>query len=163
MEISGEPRTEANLQAEAWSGDSRTASVELSPDPNVPGLYVGRLDNLPPGNHSLRPAGSDVDALLAAENVGGPIETVLAVEPPASTEMSDTRSNRPLLEQIAEATGGRAIPPTALEEVVRLADLEPHVSEESTRRPLWSRWSLLWILVFCLTAEWSLRKVSGLA
>ena len=46
-----------------------------------------------------------------------------------SVEMMNTECNRPLLEQIAQITGGQVIPPTAIGEVLQLVSFTPEVSE----------------------------------
>ena len=67
-----------------------------------------------------------------------------------------------LLEQIAKMTGGQVVPPTAIDEVLRLASLSPEVTETVQRTPLWNRWSNLWIVLGCLSIEWIVRKRKGL-
>jgi hypothetical protein len=76
--------------------------------------------------------------------------------------MLDTTTNRALLEQLAEMTGGQVTPPDAMAEVIELASLSPEVSETVRRTPLWNRWMNLWIVVGCLFVEWVVRKHKGL-
>ena len=77
--------------------------------------------------------------------------------------MRDTRADVPLLAQIAETTGGLVVEPTALAEVISLADLSPRMTQQTERRALWDRWMTLGIVFGCLCAEWILRKRVGLA
>ena len=163
MELDGAPVSGAQLEAEAQSQERVLATVALVEDENIPGRYLARLDGLDPGSLDIGVSGDEVDRLLSTESVEGPIETPIAIDPAMGTETRDTRSDRALLNQIAEVTGGQVIPPTALAEVVRLADFSPTVHEETTRLPLWNRWTLLWLIVGCLTFEWFLRKRVGLA
>ena len=55
------------------------------------------------------------------------------------------------------------IPPTAIEEVLALTDLEPIVSEQTERRALWVQWKFLWLVFACLQIEWLIRKWNGLS
>jgi hypothetical protein len=73
-----------------------------------------------------------------------------------------TEANPVLLKQIAEASGGRIIPPAALEEVLHVISLAPDVTELTQSTPLWNRWSHLWLIVGCFTAEWWIRRQRGL-
>lgn len=163
MQLNGTPVSGATLQTTARQEDTAAASAPLEEDENIPGRYLGRLGDLAAGSFLVTVGGAEVDELLQSENVSGPIETSIAMEPSLSTEMSDTRSNRPLLGQIAELTGGQMIPPTALEEVLQTANLTPHVSEQTARRALWNNWSALSLILFCLVCEWVIRKQTGLS
>lgn len=78
-------------------------------------------------------------------------------------EMGDTRSNRPLLAQIAELTGGQVVPPTAVSEVLQTINLSPHVTEETSRQAMWDSWFCFWVIFICLAVEWTIRKMTGLA
>ena len=162
MELDGSPVRDATVTAAATVDGKVVSSIELVSDANVTGRYVGSFDTLTPGNYEISVSGTDVARLLREEEFTGEIELDVVMEPSLSTEMSDVRSNRPLLAQIASVTGGQVVYPTAIEEVVRLAELSPHVKEETSHRPLWDRWTFLWIIVGCLTVEWLLRKKVGL-
>jgi len=87
---------------------------------------------------------------------------MVTIESSDNIEMLDTRCNRPLLEQIAKMTGGQVVPPTAIDEVLKLASLSPEVTETVHRTPLWNRWKNLWIVLGCLSVEWIVRKRKGL-
>ena len=59
--------------------------------------------------------------------------------------------------------GGQVLPPTAVDEILALTDLEPVVTHTVQREPLWSRWSYLWLVFGCLQTEWIIRKSRGLS
>jgi hypothetical protein len=77
-------------------------------------------------------------------------------------ELADAWVRPGLLEQLAEATGGRAfkLPSDGLPEVPLL---DPPVVEVGRSRdePLWDRWYYLVLLVGLLGAEWVLRRRFG--
>ena len=87
----------------------------------------------------------------------------MAVDPYDSPELRDTRCNLALLKQIAEATHGAVLPPTGIGAAMSSLRLDPQISETVSRRPLWTRWECLWAFVGCLSIEWTLRKLTGLA
>ncbi|MCA9072619.1 MAG: hypothetical protein KDA84_27035, partial [Planctomycetaceae bacterium] len=78
-------------------------------------------------------------------------------------ELTETRSDRALAGQIASLTGGEVLPPTSVEEVLELTDLDPIVTKTIERRPLWLEWKYLWIVFGCLQTEWIIRKWKGLS
>lgn len=162
-QLSGEPVSGATLHTTARQNKSVTATAVMEEDENIPGRYLGTLPTLVAGSYFVGVEGGEVEELLQLEKVSGPIETSIAVEPSTSTEMLDTRSNRPLLAQIAQLTGGQVIPPTALSEVFQTANLTPHVTEQTEKLALWNNWQLLSLILFCLACEWAIRKQTGLA
>ncbi len=159
----GAPVANARPRAIARKQDRTPAGeVELEADPNVPGSYRGTLKGLPLGELSIGVEGQQVHDLLAAEGFKGSVESRLRVEPQVALELRNTRCNLPLLQKIAEASGGRIIPPTGLAAALKELDLAPEVSETRSRRPVWDRWSYFWIFLGCLTVEWVARKRTGL-
>ncbi len=139
------------------------ATLDLTEDEDVPGTYTGVLKDLPVGSLTLTAAGDSVQTLLADEGHAEPVETFVTVEPEVALELRNTRCNLPLLTQVAELTGGMVVPPSGLAAAVAQLDLSPVVSETVTREAVWPQWMCLWIFLGCLTVEWSLRKLTGLA
>lgn len=161
--LNGAPFTGAQLEARAQQNGKVAASVSLTEDTNIPGRYTGRFDGLAVGSYAVAVTGSDVEELLRSEKAEGPIETPISIDPTLSMEMGDTRSNRPLLAQIAELTGGQVVPPTAVSEVLQTINLSPHVTEETSRQAMWDSWFCFWVIFICLAVEWTIRKMTGLA
>jgi hypothetical protein len=158
----GRPIANGQLRADARSLDKTVASIRLLPDAVVAGRYSGVFERLPSGTFQITPAGDAVDKLAtgAKSAAPGPPSTVNASQ---DVEMLNTQANRPLLEQLAELTGGQVLPPTAVAEVLEQASLDPKVTEATQREPLWNRWSYLLIVLGCLFTEWVVRKHKGLA
>lgn len=158
----GEAVVGAQIEAAALgSGDSKFV-VPLRPDDSVPGRYTGSFEHLPNGVYRVEPKGAEVERLLPA----GESQAVAAsftVRTPLNREALETRSDRALAGQIAAASGGQVLPPTALAEVLALTDLEPSVSEKTDTLPLWIEWKFLWIVFGCLFVEWAARKRMGLS
>lgn len=161
--LGGDEVREANCQVIARQEDKVLATEEMEEDEDVPGTYSAFLKDLPQGAITITTAGDQIDDLLASEEWVEPIETTVIMEPPDLLEMRNTRCNLPLLEQIAESTGGLVIPPTGLATAIAQLDLEPEVIEEVEQVPLWNRWVCLLVFLGCLTAEWVVRKLTGLA
>jgi hypothetical protein len=144
--------------------DGKTvATLDLREDRDVPGTYVGTIAGLPTGQVRLQPAGARVQELLEAEACKDAVEAVVRIDPPNSLELRSTRCNLPLLTQLAQATNGLVLPPTAVAPAMERLSLSPEVTEHSHQRPLWNQWWCLWLFLGCLTAEWTIRKFGGLS
>jgi hypothetical protein len=162
IDVGGRPVPNAEVRAQASLEGHASSLIELRPDPKIPGRYLGEFSPGEEGTVTLQATGAEVSQLLAGEGFAKPVTTTVTVEATPSVEMQDTRSNVPLLKQIAGLTGGQIVPPAAVGQIVELTDLQPAVHEETIRQPIWNRWGLLWLFCGVLTAEWALRKVTGL-
>jgi hypothetical protein len=169
-DATGAPVKSAEIRAVAiGEGDSR-AAISLLADEAAPGRYVGKFDRLPTGIYRVEPVGAEIDRLLAEASPNQLSERPLdeaavsfTVRSPPHRELLDTRSDRALAQQIAEASGGQVLPPTAVSEVLALTNLEPIVTEKTETQPLWAQWKFLWLVFGCLFTEWSIRKYLGLS
>ncbi len=160
----GRPLRDAELAIEAHSLGDVVAQVTMQADGGVPGRYVGSLDRLPTGAFEIVPTGPTVSKLIALskqEAEEDAARVVITVQASKGIELINTQANRPLLQQIAELTGGLVLPPTAADEVFRLTALDPEVNETIQREPLWNRWSNLVLVLGCLCIEWIVRKQKG--
>lgn len=143
-------------------------TVPLVHDAERPGHYRADIRELPPGVYQAQPAGSLIQRLLSTEQEASSNRTdeavaTFTVQADLPAELVDTRVNRVLANQVAHATGGQVLPPTAVAEVLALTDLDPVVTHTIQREPLWSRWWYLWLVFGCLQSEWIIRKWRGLS
>jgi len=119
-----------------------------------PGRYAIELD-IPDWNAELQgPPGPDGRAL--------PLRSAFTVLPPEYEELRDLSSNRPLLESIAEASGGKVYTPEDVSELIDRLRQETATVEHRVDRPLRRSWWWLGALVLLLSCDWCLRKWSGL-
>jgi hypothetical protein len=77
-------------------------------------------------------------------------------------ELSETTLNRPLLEAIAELSGGRVVDPSEVGELAGLFLTGEETLEELRETRLWDHWLLLVLFCALLTSEWVIRRGSGL-
>ena len=157
----GEPVVADDVSARMTCGND-TRTVPLVSDPQVPGAYRAEVGSLPPGAYRIEPVGAAVES-LQRENQQEPAFADVTVYEELSTELTETRCDRALAQQIADMTGGQVVPPTAISEVLALTNLEPIVSTKVEHRPLWVQWKYLWIVFGCLQLEWIVRKRLGLS
>jgi hypothetical protein len=163
----GNPVPDAATEAVAVAEDGSRTAVPLQPDATDPGRYTGAFDRLPTGIYRVEPAGTEVARLLATAaketNSDAAATASFTVRAPLNRELLDTRSDRALARQIADATGGQVLPPTAVGEILDLTDFDPIITESTEVVPLWVQWKFLWIVFGCLFSEWGLRKRFGLS
>jgi hypothetical protein len=143
--------------------DQIVASQEFEEMNELPGVYQAVLKSLPEGTLTITVTGTQSDRLLSEEGWVEPVETTVTIDPNASLEMRNTRCNLPLLKQIADRTGGAVISPAALAETAGQLDLAPEVTKQVRQVPVWPRWSCLWLFLGCLSTEWVIRKMTGMA
>jgi hypothetical protein len=157
----GEPVI-ADGVAVRMTSDDDSRYISLSADLAVPGEYRGEIRTLTPGEYQIEPIGAAVEQ-LQQENSQEPSTASLSVQQEATSEMTETRCDRALAQQIADITGGQVIPPTAIDEILKLTNLDPITSETIQQRPLWVQWKYLWIVFGCLQSEWFIRRRLGLS
>lgn len=157
----GEPVVADGVSASIiGADDSRT--VSLSADLTAPGEYCGEVRSLAPGEYRIEPAGTAVEQ-LQRDHSQDPATATLTVQKEMSSELTETRCDRALAQQIADVTGGQVVPPTAIDEILKLTNLEPLTSETIQQLPLWVQWKYLWIVFGCLQWEWIVRRRLGLS
>ena len=158
----GSPVSVASIQAVATSAEDQTFTIPLVADEQIPGQYRGEFEQLEAGAYRVEPTGAQVEKLIKDQQQQSTTAS-FTVRADLPLELLDTRSNLALAQQIADATGGQVLPPTAVEEVLLLTDLEPKVVERVETQPLWVQWKFLWIVFACLQTEWIVRKWKGLS
>jgi hypothetical protein len=154
--LDGKPAINATVDALVWKDGRIVSTVSLNADPDVPGIYRGRIAALPEGEYevSTRAAGYS-DAALKARSE-------FVVLPPESGEMTQTAANESLLKQIAADTGGAFL---REEDMIRLPELlSPLSSGRVVESDTLIGQSYWWFaaIVMLLTLEWVLRKRAGL-
>jgi hypothetical protein len=155
----GAPVPGAKCGVQAFQNDKSIKTIEMREDAGSPGSYRGIFSGLPTGQITLRAGGATVQSLLASEGFPGAVEQLINIDIKGSTEMSVPICNLPLLNQIADASGGAVVPPGAVQ--YALANLNTTPDSEETvlnRRPLWDRWAALWIIIGCITIEWLAKR-----
>ena len=136
------------------SGAERAVPLEWSVGRD--GEYGGRFTPAAKGAYEVR-----VEATRAGRTLGSDTAQVQAAD--LDTEYFGAEMRRPLLERIAEETGGRFYTPQtvrSLPEDIRYGGGGATVQEH---KPLWDMPVLYLAIVTLLSAEWGYRKYRGLA
>ena len=150
------PRNDAKVLAHVTSdsGDKRDLVLDWAIDrdgeyrgtftPDQPGVYTVRVDATSPTGELV----SDTTHLRVAD---------------LNTEYFDAEMRAPLLKRIATETGGRFYTPATANTLAEDVALSKHGVTVVNQMDLWDMPAVLLLLVALVTAEWSYRKVRGLA
>jgi len=155
------------LPAKPGEAERVVASVPFQQPEARPRDLTATVKDLTPGKYAL-----ELDIPEWADQLQGPVgpdgrgtnlRSPFEVLPGDREELLDLSANEPLLEELATATGGTVYTPETLDELIAKLKTETAVIEHRTARPFRQSWWLMGLILGLLTAEWGLRKWSGLA
>lgn len=157
------PLSDPSLKAEILRDGKVIATVPLAPVEGSNGLHEGKADPIhSPGMHTVRIIGQQADSLLAADGKSGIDTSIRIVGARGPVELADTTLDRPLLEEAAIASGGKVVLADDINSLLPLFLTEAADREEIRETPLWDNAFVFAALALVLTAEWWLRRSSGL-
>ncbi len=142
--------------------DPQEATVHLTAEPrqDQTGLYEATYVPRTSGGHAATAVVSDANGTEIARTQTGWVADL------EGREFRSIKANRPLLEQIARQTGGRAIEAGDLEGFVRSLPQASAPISEVWVRPFWDLpWAeslMLALVLACLVAEWAIRRWKGM-
>ncbi len=146
----GSPRTEATLPVRVVGGGSAT-TLELNADAAAKGRYTGRFPLPTAGEYR-------VTYEAAAEPVEAKVRVLVSPE-----ELRHPNVNRPALDLLASASGGRLV---ELPDLASIADKlrgETKFAERHREATLWDNWLTLAVLMFVYSLDVGLRRLAGLS
>lgn len=146
--------------------ESPAGLTPLTPVEGRPRELTGTLRDLTPGRYAVELEVPEwADQLRGPPGPDGravPPRARFEVLPPDGDELTDLSANRELLEQIATASGGKVYTPESLGELADVLTTKAATREVTVRLPARRSWWVLGLVAALLTAEWSMRKWSGL-
>ena len=147
------PLVLAKIEASLQRASGTPETVVLLPIANQPGAYEASLTARETGVHTLRVATPG-----ASDSEGSMIESPFSVEMP-SVEANQVWLDKPLLKELAEASGGQYFEINELDKLIAAVPNEVETIEvRSKPDPLWDFRGMLLLLVGLLGAEWFIRK-----
>ena len=157
------PLFDPALRAEILRDGRVVATVPLAAVAGSNGLHEGKAVPIrSPGLHTIRLAGKQSDALLAAEGKGSLTTSIRVIGTRGPVELSDTTVDRGLLKELATASGGEVVEPEYVASLLPLFLTEGTKQMEIRETPLWDNALVFATLALVLTAEWWLRRNAGL-
>jgi uncharacterized membrane protein len=143
--------TEADAAAQ-----TNAVHLQVEPSPTEPGLYQATFVPRMTGGYQATAAVTNSDGVEVGTAVAG-WSTDLAAE-----EFRSLSPNLPLLEAIAQKTGGEVIPIEKLEHFTRELPRRNAPVMDAWTYPLWHTPAMFAFALACFVAEWGLRRLKGL-
>ena len=152
------PAPDPTLRAEILRDGKVVATVPLVAQEGSNGLHEGKLTSIKtPGVFQVRLVGkkapdgkADLSTNFRVVGAKGPVE------------LADTTLDQPLLDAAASASGGKVVKPDEMATLLPLFLTEGANREEIRETSLWDNLFVFAALALALTAEWWLRRKTGL-
>lgn len=147
------------------TADGKEESIVLSklkPHHYVPGELDGTQANLPPGDYAMELVIPEVEEKLNGPD-GKKLRTHFKVLPPDSGELLDLSTNWERMKEIANRSGGEVMSADQAGGIIEKLKSRTATETKQRDKQLWQSWWLLIPLLCLITAEWLIRKLSGLA
>ncbi|MGB0775098.1 MAG: hypothetical protein ACPGUY_04585, partial [Akkermansiaceae bacterium] len=152
------PVQDDTLRAHITVDGEKVATIPLTYVEDSNGLHQALAGPFPKlGNYQITLEGEKADNL--SKNVATSARVIGATSP---VELSETTLNLPLLETMAELSGGSVITADTLSSLPSLFLTGDETRQELRETTLWDHWILLLILFATLTLEWIMRRSGGL-
>ena len=149
------PLGDARVEAHFLGPQNTAALVEMTPDPNSPGIFNAEWTAEKPGTFTV-----EISAKHGDEDVGR--DTLMFQRIDGVAENFHTEQNRDLLEKLSSQTGGRYWQP---QELSKLSNEIPYSEAGITIREAKDLWNMpvIFLLILLLpSSEWLLRRRWGL-
>jgi hypothetical protein len=157
------PVEDPSLKAEVWSGGEKLTTVPLVYREGSPGLHEATAGPFPKsGRYEILLTGKKAEKLFQEDGARKVDTNFRVVGSMSPVELSETTLNRPLLETIAELSGGRVVEAGETGQLAGLFLTGDETREELRETRLWDHWLLLILFCGLLTTEWVIRRGSGL-
>ena len=148
------PAADARVVARITGPQGPPTTVELTPDPNTPGVFRADWNADAPGSYS-----AEVDATHGDDPIGHDALTFARMDGVA--ENFHTEQNRDLLEKLSSETGGRYWQPQELSKLPsEITYSEAGITIRQTK-DLWDMPAVFLLLLLIPSAEWLLRRKWG--
>jgi hypothetical protein len=134
-----------------------TLTLDAEPDGREAGSYAATYVPRNPGAYKVVATATAPDGSAVGE------KEAAWVAQPAADEFARLEPDRELLRTIASKTGGEVVDSARLGSFVASLSTRSAPITEPWISPLWHQPFYFLIAVACLTAEWGLRRVNGLA
>ncbi|MCB1130129.1 MAG: hypothetical protein KDN05_03305 [Verrucomicrobiae bacterium] len=155
------PVVSDDLQAEVLRDGAVVATVGLTAVENSNGLHEGRAGPFAEaGRYEVRIVGGSARALMREESVDGVGAGFRVVGSRGPVELAETTLNLPLLQTVADLSGGKVF-----RDGGGIADLflgGREKKEEVRETSLWDHWVVLTLFAALLAGEWVVRRGGGL-
>jgi hypothetical protein len=155
------PVLSQNVAVKLYRGQELVARRRMEYQPGSAGMYEATLGELPSGNYRVELEAPEAGPILAMDNASS-ASAEFAVDAVGPAEELELSADAALLGRLASLSGGVVLQP---DEAGRLIDaLGPPSLTRTQRRELrvWDSWAMLALIIAAVSAEWIIRKRTGL-
>ena len=158
------PVTDAEPKAEVVDQQGKVvATAPMTQVEGSEGLYEVTLDNFKnAGRYEVRVVGKEVKALLNNDGEKEIKTGFRVIGSRGPIELAETTLNLPLVQSIADLSGGRVVTPDKISELKNLFISEKEDDYETRETSLWDNGWMLGLFALLLTGEWVMRRSGGL-
>jgi uncharacterized membrane protein len=151
------PLDNADVTFRIVGPDKEEMKLAAEPHEQEPGVYVARYVPKQPGAYRV------AATVTAADGSAVGVREAGWTSQPEADEFARVVPNRAFLESIAARTGGEVVDGEKLDSFVAGLSSRKAPITETWVYPLWHHAFYFLITIFCLAAEWGLRRTNGLA
>jgi hypothetical protein len=151
------PLDNAKVSLKIKLPDGKDLTLDAEPDGQEAGTYSARYVAKQPGAYRLDATASAPDGSPVGEREAG------WVAQPAADEFARLEPNREFLKTIASKTNGELVESNGLDSFVSSLSSRNAPITEPWTSPLWHHPLYLLFAIVCLSAEWGIRRINGLA
>ncbi len=157
------PVDDSTLHAEVLRDGAVLANVTMTAVAGSNGLYESELQRFAKaGKYEVRLRGGRADDLIREDGAQELKTGFRVVGSRGPVELAETTLNRPLLESVAQLSGGKVVGPDQTGELAALFLTDKNEREEIRETSLWDSGWVLGLLGILLTSEWVIRRAGGL-
>lgn len=157
------PVNDGSLHAEVLRDGKVLASMAMTTVAGSDGLYEAALDRFTKaGKYEIRLRGDRADELIREDGTGELKTGFQVVGSRGPVELAETTLNLPLLETIAQLSGGKVVSPDKTGDLAALFLTDKNEREEIRETALWDSGWVLGLLASLLGSEWLIRRAGGL-
>jgi hypothetical protein len=157
------PVGEEDLAAEIWRDGELIETVPMTPLEGSSGFHEGRAGPfIESGKYEVKLKGGRADELIVEDGGEELVAGFRVVGSRGPIELAETTLNRPLLETIADLSGGKVVGAADAGQLASLFLGDQESREEVREIPLWNHWLVLTLFFVLLSSEWILRRSGGL-
>ncbi len=158
------PLMNASPRAEVTDEHGKTiASVPMMGVEGSNGLYQVKLDRIrDAGRYTVGVEGGEIENLLSQDGASEIKAGFRVIGSRGPVELAETTLNLPLMQTMADLSGGRVVRPDRISELRHLFLSDQEDEFETRESSLWDNAWVFALFAMVLTAEWLLRRSGGL-
>ena len=155
------PVLSQDVAVKLYRGEKLVMSRRMEYQPSSAGMYEAALGILAGGKYRVELEAPDAEPILAMDKVSA-VRAEFAVDDVGPAEEMELSADTAMLGRLASLSGGVVVQPDQAQEVVDALGQRSHTLSRRRELRLWDSWPLLALIIAAVSAEWIIRKRTGL-